>query len=208
LNILQDAVKEEHTQQEIALAIWRAGEQVMCFRMQTAGRFRRVGWCKPKITSDFVEDINKATDVSEKALTKFKEQPNLWNDWLLCESNRKATLLTFSARSGYDGQKDIEERFLRILKETVKAKEDYIKTLEKNDAKSAEKRLANMLIQSERRRCAILEAMISGDNMDEAYDLVWDDIEKSMQTRSEVLEVAIELEPEVRLWESSPRAQN
>jgi hypothetical protein len=194
---------------ENAIAIWTAGEQLMQFRADTACLYRRVGLYKPaRIPDALLQEIEAADVNSSKALESFKDNKTLPMAWAVCECNRHATLLVFSARSEYNCQGDnadrfrmAEEQLRKITAEANEIKKDWAKTLDPN---STEKKLVEMFARSEDRRCKIVEAM-QKNRMDKANQLMWEAINGAIQNREreKVLEMALELEGKTQEWDKS-----
>ena len=197
-----------------AAAVWEAGEQLMQFRDETTGLFRGIGWYKPgEMPEPLLLKIEEANGVSGKAWVSFEESRTLLDEyrtllaaWRLCEANRSTMLRIFAGR-GYDCQKGTAERFHSVAEQfeiiagnAARAKREWAQILKENGAKSELAELAEMLAESEERRCKILQAM-GANEMDEAHQLMWEAIEKAMKIRERVLEIALKLEDKTRDWE-------
>jgi len=181
-----------------AVAVWKAGEQLMQFRGETTELFRQTGWYEPgPLPDQFMKKIEDANTASGKALATFEGDPNLLNAWRLCECNRTTMLRLFVGRGGYQCQIRLETGFAEIAKKAADTKRKW--AAETFEEGSSKRELVEIFADSEARRCKILQAMRKND-MDEAHELMWEAIEKAIQKREQVLEIALELEAETRNW--------
>ncbi len=200
---------------ENAAAVWKAGEQLMHFRDETSAFFRRIGRYEPgRIPEPLLKNIEDANAVSMQAWLSFEESRTLLDEyktllaaWRLCEANRRTMLRIFAGR-GYDCQKGTAERFSSVAEQfeiiaanAARGKREWAQTLKETGAKSELAELAEMLAESEERRCKILQAM-GANKMNEAHELMWGALEKAMKIRERVLEIAQKLEAETRHWEA------
>lgn len=193
------SVENETDLQKIAVAIWRAGEQLMQFRGETTHLFRRIGWYKPReLPQQFMKELDKAYEASTTAWTEFSKHKTLLGAWRLCEQNRRTMLYLFQARSEGQCKEEIERSFKLIAKNSAEAKSQWAdKTFEEGSSKWE---LVHMFADSEDRRYNIVEAM-QDNQMDKAHELMWEAIEKAIQKRERVLEIALELQHETQNWE-------
>ena len=194
---------------ENAVAVWKAGEQLMHFHDDTTRLFRPIGLYWPgRMPDSLLEQIEDANDRSGEALANFRDNETLLGAWKVCECNRDTVLLLFVGRSGYDYQKGAAERFQRVQEgfrritgEAAKIKDEWAKAL---GIDSIEGELVKMFAQSEDRRCRIVQAMLD-NKMSEANRLMLEAIERSIQNRERVLEMALELKDKTQNWEQLKR---
>ena len=92
------------SQEEACQAIWRAGENILQYRMDS-GRFlgRRIIWRRSRqyTDPDLIKKIKTAVDATAQQADRLRDDPSFGEAWRLCESNRKAMLLLFLSRSAY-----------------------------------------------------------------------------------------------------------
>jgi hypothetical protein len=188
---------------ENAIAVWKAGEQLMQFREDTASLYRRIGSYTPeRITKELLKKIEDANVVSGKALARFREKKDLFRAWSVCECNRETILPLFECRAEFDFNdedaekfKKVAEQFQKITEESAKIKREWAKTLDPG----TERTLFEWFAQSEERRCKIVKAM-QDKKMDEANQLMWEYIDRAIQNREKVLEMALKFEDKTQSW--------
>lgn len=186
--LLETLDSDDLTQEKAARAIWQAGEEIVRFRMRTAGlsaseedlpKTAMPMWLKDKIKT--------AIDDCNNTLQKLKKDNEFETALSLCGVNRHAMLLLFFARSDSNISHYLED--FRIIVEQAANIEAGLAENADNDAESE---LLRILVRSEQRRLRIVDAMLEPD-MSKAYRLIWDAISQTAAGRPKKLQLASKL---------------
>lgn len=180
---------QEEAQEEAARAIWQAGEEIVRFRMRTAGisaseeqlsKTEMPTWLKEKIETAIVDCNN--------TLLRLKHDNSPKTALELCEADRRAMLLIFLARSD-SNISDYLKEFRAIVEKTIETKGNLAQSVDNND----ESELLRIFVRSEQRRLQIVDAMLEPDNMSKAYSLMWKTISQTAAERPKKLLLASKL---------------
>lgn len=151
----------EGTEEEAKKAIWKAGlTSNQLYKL--CKRFPRsfYKWFKTEKLPDWLlEDLNKALAESTLMLNKLEKERTPEAAVDSCRANRKAILLLFLARLGYDNEEKI-----KYFKEEVERARDCTRKLAQENTEDKKKHewLSNVA-KSEDRRVNILGAMLDKD---------------------------------------------
>lgn len=188
--LLKDTCDDLHkaskgSQEEACQAIWRAGENIGQYRMDSGGFLgRRIIWRRSRQYTDpvLIKKIKIAVDATAQQADGLRDDPSFGRAWRLCESNRKAMLLLFLSRSAYkdnelinrlsyairqalDSTRELaigmspDDARAQLLMEYAKGEEHRIRilqALQKEDTKKARLLCRSMLEHGSRSRAAIL----------------------------------------------------
>lgn len=185
-------ITQEEAQEKAARAIWQAGEEIVRFRMRTAGlsaseeqlpKTEMPTWLKEKIETAIVDCNN--------TLLRLKHDNSPKTALELCGADRRAILLLFLARSDSNINKYLKE--FRIIVEQTVDTEDKLSKSKQSKHNDDEKELLQILVHSEQRRLSIIDAMLEPNNMSKAYSLMWDAISQTATKRPKRLLLASKL---------------
>lgn len=182
------------SQEEVANEIWRAGEDVMLFRLKAPKLLPRgiVLHEYRKAPGWLLSDAAVALEESENASKLFINTRTMENAVHSCERNRKTMLLLFLARASYNRPEiaSLFTRFRAVVEECRKSKIDVASVLP--DADPWKEFLEKIIAVSEQRRSEILDD-IKNRNTQEAIERMWDAIEISYSKRTELLELCAKI---------------
>ncbi len=183
--------KDSGSREEIAKAIWQAGEQLEQFQMKAASfpRMKIALQQHPKMPDELLlKAIDDALKQSDQALKLFQEKQALITGFDLCERNRDTMLWFSRARrlliSPSNNSQELLRSFQEIVNKTIEAEQAYATNLPK-----PQKRMFEIFTDSERVRLEILNAVAKND-MEEAYRIQCKAIEKAYHSRQEILELS------------------
>lgn len=184
--------KESGRREEVAKTIWQAGEQLDQFQMKAASfpRMKIALQQYPKVPDELLlENIDNALKLSDQALKLFQENQALITGFDLCERNRDTMLRFCRARrllvSSSNNIQELLESFQEIVNKTIEAEQSYATNLPK-----PQKRMFEIFTDSEKDRLEILNAIAVKKDIEEAYRLQCEAIEKAYHTRQEILELS------------------
>lgn len=179
----------ESSQKEVANNIWRAGEEVMLFRLNTPRLLPRSIRLHEhrKVPKELVIDIKEALEGSRKALRLLNEKPSLERAVYSCEANRQTMLLLFLARNS--GLNKLFDDFQKIVEACRDRKIDLAKRIQNDDPR---KEFITMTAEFDQRRLDMLDALNKGD-IQQAIDLMWKSIKIAYSRREALLELCNKL---------------
>lgn len=184
--------KDSGSREEIAKAIWQAGEQLEQFQMKAASfpRMKIALQQHPKVPDELLlENIDNALKLSDQALKLFQENQALITGFDLCERNRDTMLRFCRARrlliSPSNNIQELLRSYQEIVNKTIEAEQAYATNLPK-----PQKRMFEIFTDSERVRLEILNAIAEKKDIEEAYRLQCEAIAKAYHTRQEILELS------------------
>ncbi len=179
------------TQEKAARAIWQAGEEIVRFRMRTAGLSASEEVLQKKTMPPWLRDnIKTALDECKTTLDQLKKDKSSKTALKLCEVDRRAMLLLFLARSDSNISEYLKE-FRNIVERGVDA-EDKLSMSSKSKHNDDESELLQIFVHSEQRRLKIINAMLEPEGS-KVYTLMWDAISQSVAERPKRLELAAKL---------------
>lgn len=165
-------------EEEAKKAIWQAG--ITSNQLYKLGkRFPRspIEWFKSEVVSDqLLTDLDNALSKSTKLTSKLENDPNRDAAIAACRANRKAILLLFLARLGYDNKEKIE----CFLSDVERARDCTLLLAERTVKNKRDQKFLYDTARSEERRVKILEAMLDND-MDRVCELLREAIEKAFE---------------------------
>lgn len=183
--------KDTHEQEKVAHDIWRAGEEVMLFRLKTPKllpsgmalhEYRKAAESLLPLTVEALADSNDASE-------QFNNKPTMENAVHSCERNRLTMLLLFPLWPSHD-KPEVASLFIRfrtVLEDCRNNKINVAKRIQDpNDPRK--EFLEEIIAKSEQRRLDILEYIEKG-NIQEAIERIWDAIDESYTRRSALLEL-------------------
>lgn len=165
-------------EEEAKKAIWQAG--VTSNQLYKLGkRFPRspILWFKSEVVPDqLLTALDNALAESTKLTSKLENDPNRDAAIAACRANRKAILLLFLARLGYDNKEKIE----RFLSDVERARDCTLLLAERTVKNKKDQEFLYETARSENRRVKILRAMLD-NNMDKVCDLLREAIEEAFE---------------------------
>lgn len=183
---------DELTQEKAATAIWQAGEEIVRFRMRTAGLSVSEEDLPKKAMPEWLKvKIKAAMGECEKTLQQLKKDNRSKTALKLCEDDRFAMVMIFLARSDSNVSEYLQG-FRTILEQAIETKGKLAENA-KNAGNDDESELLSIFVRSEQRRLKIIDAMLKPDNMSEVYSLLWDTISQTAAERPKILELASKL---------------
>ena len=183
-------VNAKGTQEEFANEIWRAGEEIMLFRLKAPKLLPRgIALHEYRKAPEWLlNDIENALKESKTALTLFDEKQTMENAVNLCMANKKTMLLMFLARKS--NQNQLSDDFQGIVETCRKSKIAVAKRIKEED--DPRKEFLLIISDSEQRRFDILDE-IKKRNMQAAIERMWDAIEIAYSRRSKLLELCAKI---------------
>lgn len=176
------------TQEKSARAIWQAGEEIVRFRMRTAGLSASEEVLPKKPMLPWLRDnIKTALDECKTTLDQLKKDKSSKTALKLCEADRRAILLLFLARSDSNISEYLKE-FRTIVERAIEIEGDLAENADNDD----ESELLRIFVHSEQRRLRIINAMLEPDRS-KVYTLMWDAISQSVAERPKRLQLATKL---------------
>ena len=176
--LLETLDSNDLTHEKAARAIWLAGEEIVRFRMRTAGLSASEEDLPKVKMPTWLEDIIKTSIVDcNNTLERLEYDKSPKTALELCEADRRAMLLIFLARSD-SSISDYLREFRTIVDRAIDTKgklSDSITTVDKSE-------LIQIFVHSEKRRLSIIDAMLE-PNMSKAYRLMWDAISQTAKKR-------------------------
>lgn len=186
LEILKNA---KGSQEKIANDIWRAGEEVMIFRLNAPKLLPRGIALHEyrKAPKGLLDDIRNALEKSIEAEMLFDEKPTMENAIESCMANRRTILLLFLARKNYNRPEvaSLFTSFRGIVEKCRDRKTEIYGLLSENDPRNE---FLKIISESENRRLEILDNT-KNRNMRKVIDLMWEAIDESYTRRSALLKL-------------------
>lgn len=182
-------VNAKGTQEEVAHDIWRAGEEVMLFRLKVPKllprgialhEYRKAGESLLPLAAAALVDSNEASE-------QFNNTPTMENAVHSCERNRLTMMLLFPLWPSYDRPEvaSLFTRFRTVVEDCRNSKINVAKRIQDSNDPRKEF-LEEIIAKSEQRRLYILEYIEKG-NIQEAIEHIWDAIEIAYSRRAELL---------------------
>lgn len=179
------------SQDEAANLMWRAGEDVMLFRLNTPNLFPRgMALHKHREAAEFLLPLaKKALVASEEASKQFIATPTMEKAVHSCECNRITKLLLFPFRESYDIPEiaDLFNNFRVVVEECKQSKINVAGWIKDPDDPRKEF-LKGIIAVSEQRRLVIIDD-IKERNTQNAIEHMWDAIEVARSERAKFLEL-------------------
>ncbi|HCO93375.1 MAG TPA: hypothetical protein DIU00_05395 [Phycisphaerales bacterium] len=195
VNEILEKAKSTQEQEEVAHDIWRAGEEVMLFRLKVPKLLpRRIA------LHDYREAIESLVPLAEEALAdsneaaeQFNNKPTMENAVHSCERNRLTMLLLFPLWSSHDRPEvaSLFTHFRTILEDCRDGKKNVAKRIQyPNDPRI--EFLEEIIAKSEQRRIDIIDDIKAG-NIQEAIEHIWDSVEDAYNRRAKLLELCAKI---------------
>jgi len=173
---------------DIAKTIWQAGDDILIFRMSVPGSDRTgIIWDESiEVSTELLDEAKVVVGQSKTALQQVENDPDILQNYIiLCQANRKSILFLSLARSACDSQKDLFNDFRDVVE---KAGEYSKKQADKLPEGNPERELQLIIAKSEQRRLHVLEA-IKAKKMEQACDILWQEIEAAYLARPKIMEL-------------------
>ena len=187
--------KDTQEQEEVAHDIWRAGEEIMLFRLKAPKLIPRGITLHEysKAAESLLPLATAALEASNDASEQFNNKPTMENAVHSCERNRLTMLLLFPLWPSHDRPEvaSLFTRFRIVLEDCRNSKINVAKRIQDpNDPRK--EFLEEIIAKSEQRRLDILEYLEKG-NIQEAIERIWDAIEIAYSRRAELLELCAKI---------------
>ena len=188
-------VNAKGSQEEVANDIWRAGEEIMLFRLKAPKMLpRRITFHEyRKATKSLLPLAKDALNNSKEASELFNKFPSMENAVHSCERNRLTMLLLFPLWTSYNRPEvaSLFSSFKTTLEECKISKINVSNSIQDpNDPRK--KFLKEIIAESEQRRLDIISNIEDGD-IKEAIERIWDAIEIAYSRRETLLEVCTKI---------------
>lgn len=170
--VLKEAKNEEDAKEAI-LQAGLAGKEL--YKLSKSFPRSPVQWFKSEVVSDqLLKELDSAFATSTEMIGKLEKEKTVDAAIKACRANRKAILLLFLARLGFDNEGRRIEHFLG----EVKRSRDCTRDIAKAEKDKTRQEWLYEVATSEDRRVKILEAMLKND-IDEVCDLLREAIERA-----------------------------
>lgn len=171
-----EEVAENKKEVEAKKAIWQAG--LASNQLHILGNkfpWSPTAWFKSKALPDqLLMNLDKALTNSQELVGRLEIDQTLESAVEACRANRKAILLLFLSRSGYENRERIKD-----FQADIKRAHDFtLRLAEKTGKDTDDQKLLYETAKSEEHRVKILEAMLAND-MDKVCELLKEAIERA-----------------------------